>query len=88
MAVTYNMQGKIFDESNAHQLLEDIFQLNNAPHDIYVIGTQEAEHGICYSVLWNNRKDKLNQLIRSYFNADQDTLFEEQKKKKKNRSTD
>jgi hypothetical protein len=70
MAVTLNLEGN----NLTHNKFEEVFQLTNAPADIYVIGTQEAEHSIPMSVTFNNSKKKLNLAIRKYFNASDDTI--------------
>ena len=49
--------------------------MNNAPSDIYVIGTQEAEHSIFVSVTCNNKKTRLNEAVRNYFNAPSKTVI-------------
>lgn len=38
--------------------LDDLFQKDNAYHDIYVLSTQEAERSIVGSLL-NEKKDRL-----------------------------
>jgi len=45
MALTYNMGETCFEDDEFNDkwtMLEDLFQLKNAPQDMYVFSTQEA----------------------------------------------
>ena len=71
LCVTYNMAGKLFRTRDSKkdrglQQLDDLFQKDNAPHDVYVFGTQEAERGIAGS-LFNEDKAQLLHGLKTYF---------------------
>ena len=81
MVVTFNMAETCFEEQKddprtSLQMVNDLFQYDKVQHDIYVIGTQEAERSILLSV-FNPSKDKLNGLVREYFNTPETTLFQD-----------
>jgi len=75
MVVTFNLKGTCFENINEFEVLENLLQEKNAPHDMYVIATQEAERPIAQS-LFNSNKERLNALLREYFKADGKSLHD------------
>ena len=69
LCVTYNLMGQVFENSGKDSELDNLLQVDTAHHDLYVIGTQEAERPIAQS-LFNASKAKLHEMLCSYFNAD------------------
>ena len=75
MVVTFNLKGTCFENMHEFDALESWLQEKNAPHDMYVIATQEAERPVARS-LFNSSKERLNALLREYFKADGKSLYD------------
>lgn len=70
MCITYNMKGRVFNRSQKGiNQMDDLFQKDNAYHDIYVFATQEAERSI-FGNLINEEKEVLMSQLRTYFNIE------------------
>ena len=65
MATTWNMHGSC----PGNDLFDELFQKDVVHHDMYILGTQEAQRPIAQSMILPS-KTKLNREIMSYFNQD------------------
>ena len=73
MTITFNMKGLVFDEGDKGiAMMDDLFQKNNAHHDIYVFASQEAERSIVGSLM-NSSKDILIAQLKSYFGISEES---------------
>jgi hypothetical protein len=67
MAVTWNMHGGCPSED----IIDELFQKDKVYHDIYVLGTQEAQRPIAQSMMMPS-KEKFNSVIMDYFSCSED----------------
>ena len=76
LAVTYNLGGKCFEiEGDGRKValaqMDDLFRKDEAWHDVYVLGTQEAERTI-YESMFDDSKKQLTAAVKAYFDIPED----------------